>query len=67
MKVGDLVRFRGSDLVVGVIVDDEAVTSFPKDPLYDEDRVGIVWLNGFGTNVLTFQPVSHLEVVSEAS
>ena len=66
MKIGDLVKFKGSDLVIGVIVDDEVDPSVPGDPHYDEDRMGIVWLNAFGPNV-TFQPVSHLEVVSEAS
>ena len=65
MKVGDLVRFKGSDLVIGVIVDDDVGLSIPLDVLYDEARMGIVWLNAFHTNV-TFQPVSHLEVISES-
>ena len=64
MKVGDLVKFKGSDLVIGIVVDDDKVVSPPKNSLRGEDRVGIVWLNGFQRDV-TFQPVNHLEVVSE--
>ncbi len=66
MKVGDLVRFKGSDLVIGVVVTDDGVTPHLRDPLRNLGvQVGIVWLNAFEKNV-TFQPVSHLEVVSES-
>ena len=67
MKGGDLVKFKGSDLVIGVIVDDDVGAAIPLDVLYDEARMGIVWLNSTWHRNVTFQPVSHLEVISEAS
>jgi hypothetical protein len=57
VKVGDLVKFKGSDLVIGIIVD----LNLPNPP-NTLNRVGILWTDGDG---IDYEPKAWLEVISE--
>jgi len=56
MKVGDVVRFKGSDLVIGIIVDMREEVGGP------HRRVGIMWSDGDG---IDYEPLDWMEVISE--
>ena len=57
MKVGDLVKFEGSDLAIGIIVD----LNLPHPPS-TRNRVGILWADGDGVD---YELKAWLEVISE--
>ena len=57
MKVGDLVKFKGSDLVVGILID--LRLTYDADP---HRRVGIMWTDGNGVG---YEPLDWLERVNE--
>ena len=61
MKIGDLVRFKGSDLVVGIIMSMDA--SSRSEPDRWSDYIGIVWMDG---DRIDFEPAHFLEVISES-
>ena len=61
MNVGDLVRFRGSDLVVGIIMNMEAADA-PTETSRWGGYVGIAWMDG---DRIDFEPKHFLEVISE--
>ena len=59
MKVGDLVKFEGSDLgIIGIIVD----LNLPHPP-NTRNRVGILWADGDGVD---YELKAWLEVVNES-
>ena len=61
MKVGDLVRFKNSDLVMGIIVDTDCDDTNAGHRW--KDYVGIVWMDG---DRIDFEPKHFLEVISES-
>ena len=61
MKVGDLVRFRGSDLVVGVIMNMDSADDPDAEPGRWIDYIGIMWMDG---DRIDFEPKHFLEVIS---
>jgi len=62
MKVGDLVRFRGSDLVTGIIMIMESADA-PTETARQHGYVGIAWMDG---DRIDFEPKHFLEVISES-
>ena len=63
MKVGDLVRFKNSDLVMGIIVDMDADRAAREEGWRRwKDYVGIAWMDG---DRIDFEPKHFLEVISE--
>ena len=60
MKVGDLVRFRGSDLVTGIIMNMDSADA-PTETGRWSDYIGIMWMDG---DSIDFEPKHFLEVIS---
>ena len=63
MKVGDLVRFRGSDLVTGIVMNMESADA-PTETGRHSGYIGIAWMDG---DRIDFEPKHFLEVISEVS
>jgi hypothetical protein len=62
MKVGDLVRFKGSDLITGIIMNMESADA-PTETGRWHGYVGIMWMDG---DRIDFEPKHFLEVISES-
>ena len=62
MKVGDLVRCRGSDLVVGIVMNMESADA-PTETGHHSGYIGIAWMDG---DRIDFDPKHFLEVISES-